>query len=139
VSIAKEPPFQADVIAASMTDTNGDKTALVPSDVKTILNSQNQDGPQTVTLMAPQGVSAQDLSVATIAIGNKGQQISGVLVSSAGKTVQTGEFLNAAELNQSSIPATIQLSAPAQGVAAAIFETNQPVWYVYALPVAGSV
>jgi len=140
VSISKEPPFQADVIAVSLTDAAGDKSVLIPSDVKTILNSQNQDGPQTVSLSAPQGASPGSLAVATIAIAAKGTQISGVLVSSAGSTVQTGEFLNTEALTQGqAIPSSVQVTSPAQGVGAAIFETDQPVWYVYTLPVAGAV
>ena len=140
VSITAQPPFQADVVAASLTDAAGDKSVLIPSDVKTILNSQNQDGPQTVALSAPQGASPESLDVATIAIAGKGTQISGVLVSSAPSTVQTGEFLNTDALAQGqAIPANVQVTSPAQGVGAAIFETDQPVWYVYTLPVAGSV
>ena len=140
VSITKAPPFQSDVIAASFTDAFGDKSVLIPSDVKTVLNSQNDDGPQTVTLSAPQGAASESLSVATIAIGSKGSQISGVLVSSAGKTVETGEFLNTDALTQdAALPETVAVSGPAQGVGAAIFEAEQPVWYVYTLPIAGVV
>jgi hypothetical protein len=140
VSISATPPFDADVVAAALTDTAGDKSVLIPSDLKTILSLRSKADPQTVSLLAPQGAAGESLSVATIAIGSGGTQISGVLVSQAGSTVQTGDFLNTAALAQGqAIPANVQMTAPSQGLGAAIFETDQPVWYVFTLPVAGTV
>lgn len=140
VTIAKMPPFQADVIAASFTDQNGDKSMLVPSDVKAIYSTVDGGDPQSVTLGSPQSTDASKRAVAAVAVAGKGLQLSGVLISSAGQQVQAGEFLNTEALPQGqALPTNVAARAPSEGVSATIFETDQPVWYVYTLPVAGTV
>jgi hypothetical protein len=140
VSLSKAPPFQADVIAAALYDVNGDKQMLVPTDLKTVLNSQNPSDTRTVSLVGPDSISTANRAVATIAVGEKGKMISGILFPSAGKTIQAGDFLNTDSLAQDqALPDSVTVHTPAQGMGAAIFETNQPVWYVYTLPAAGDV
>ena len=106
------PSFQADVVAASFTDQNGDKSVLIPNlTAKTILNSENHHGPQeSVTLSASrkESLRIETQTIVTVAMAGKGYQTQAILTSPAGKAVETEEFLNTDSLTQDqAIPATL--------------------------------
>ncbi|MGZ3697472.1 MAG: hypothetical protein ACXWP5_05165, partial [Bdellovibrionota bacterium] len=143
------PPFTADVLVAAVTDLNGDREVLFPTDLKLGLNSQDQSGPRAVTLSAPTSAGLHD--VVSFAVAPHGKRLSAIFSATPGKTVRPGAFLPVSELADGpALPATVQIQAPAQGVGMAIFESeapwstaelpqSMPSWYVVTFPSAGAV
>jgi hypothetical protein len=138
------PPFSANVLAAAVTDTVGDRTLLVPTDVK--ISAKAGEAVKAVTLAAPSQAFGKTQNVITLAQDTKSNRVSGIVSAQAGKTLAPGEFLNVAPLaSLPSLPATISVTAPSHGLGALVFNSlpakgdaaSFPVWYAYALPGAG--
>ena len=148
VSVNK-PPFAGDVLVVAATDTAGDRNFLMPTDIKLAINKDSPNQVNTVNLMAPSSGAPESLNIMTIAMSDKGRQLSGILTEKAGSSVRPGDFLGTAsvETEPRALPETIAVKAPANGIATAVFQSNilgdeeraVPVWYVYTLPNAGEV
>lgn len=142
------PPYVADVVVVAFTDLGGDRMTLMPTDVKTAISSQRPDEIRTVNLSGATQPLGQARDVVTMAIGEQGRRISGIVVDQAGKTVRPGAFLNTDALADSrDLPEWIRMRTIAKGMGAVIFETRpadtsaKPYasWMIYTLPEAGEV
>lgn len=137
------PPFASDVLIAHLCDLQGDRDALLPTDVKLGVSVDRPGEVKSVKLSAPPaGLFASQL-IASIAMADDGARLSGILspVGSAPTSVRPGEFLEAAAPSpEAPLPNAIPLQAPAKGIGAVLFEPRPAGgWLVYALPSAGSV
>jgi hypothetical protein len=131
-------PFKADILVAAAADMDGDRNVLVPTDIKLAASAGAAAKPVSLNANASTG-KLRD--VVTIAMGDKGSRLSGIVTENAGATVTTGAFLSIDALTDSTtLPATVSFKPVATGLAAAVYESEgTPVWYVYSLPQAGSV
>jgi hypothetical protein len=134
------PPFKADVLVAAATDMNGDRGTLLPTDIKLAVSSANPGQIKAVSLSASDASVGKAHDVLTIAMGEKGRRISGIVSDSAGASVKPGEFLAVDELADApALPESLALHAMASGLSAAIYESSKTaLWYVYALPESGT-
>lgn len=137
------PPYTADVIVTAATDLRGDRSLLIPTDIKTAGTIEKPGVIQTVQLAAPAQNLGKARDVITIAISSSGHRITGIITDQAPQSPQVirpGEFLNAPELpNFSSLPTQVKVQAPTKGLGAAVFYSAYPVWIVYTLPSAGEI
>jgi len=148
-----KPPFTADVLVASATDLNGDREVIIPTDIKTAINSDYPSTIRTVRLSAPTEQFGHSQGIFSLAFSKKNWKISAIISNQAGRRVRPGEFLNVPTLGRiSSLPETVPLAAPETGVGTLIFnktisdeivtfsaQKSQPVWVVHVLPAAGTV
>ncbi len=129
-----QPPFAGDILVTALTDLNGDRMTLLPTDIKQAYDAGKPGAIRPVQLNGPSG--SQSRAVVAVAMSEKARQISGVVAVPAGADVNTGAFLPAVALNDSeTLPAQIALPSVTHGVSAAIFESEHSTqWIVYALP-----
>ncbi|MGK5089763.1 hypothetical protein WDW86_19605 [Bdellovibrionota bacterium FG-2] len=138
------PDFDGNILVLSANDLLGDRSILIPTDVKVALNTENANPIRTVSLAQPAADYGKARVTLSLAYGNHGNQISGVIASSATTalppSVKTGAFMSVDSLNDSKgLPATLSLQAPQKGIRVAVFEDKtSAVWKVYALPAAGA-
>jgi len=138
--ITARSPFDADVLAVAVTDLQGDRSVLLPTDIKLASKSGETPRPKGISLSSTRDPVGSSRLVLTVASADNGRRISGIVSDQAGKTVRTGEFLSVSALTDvPSLPAAVDLKAPSQGITVAVFNAGQPIWYVYTLPAAGSV
>ncbi len=135
------PPFSANVFAAAVTDTAGDRTILVPTDVK--ISAKAGEGIKAVSLAAPTSAFGKTQNVLTVAQDSNTNRISGIVTASAGKTVQPGAFLDVAQLQAlTSVPKNFMVGNSDSKLMGLVFNSpsatdgapSTPVWYVYSLP-----
>ena len=131
------PPFTSDLIVAAVTDVNGDRETLLPTDIKAGMTLENQNL-RTPVLSAPV-TSFGKKDVVAIAVAPEGKRITGIIVDQAGKTVQPGPFALVEERPSLNTVSTIDVRAPASGFSTLVFETDYPVWTVFVLPAVGQV
>lgn len=148
-----EPPFAADVLIAALVDLNGDRKVMIPTDIKApitlsepSLRAAKLQSAKPMKLRSTATALGSDRLVMAVATTRDLKKLSGIVQGGAGSSVRFGSFLAVEELaDANTLPASIRLRAPSQGVAASILETqvtegdrtrNFPVAYVYALPVA---
>jgi hypothetical protein len=126
-------PFESSVIVAALSDISGDRQVLLPTDIK-------PGGSDPVTLSAPAS-RGESRMVMTVAVAPHGARLTGILSADPGRSVSPGDFIGADDLSSvQQLPASVELQAPAHGVAALVLEgAAGAVGYVYALPGAGAV
>jgi hypothetical protein len=155
--MAPAPPFAAETLLIAVTDLNGDRQSLIPTDVKTTGGTSNADGArEAVTLRSTADNLGQDRDVLAIATDTNGERLTGVYIPQAGPQVTVEDFLPVDELaDYTTAPTTISLQAPDQGIAQLSFshasaaqldgtvslgsQIEYPYAYVYVLPAAGAV
>jgi hypothetical protein len=138
---ASAAPYQADILMAAVSDINGDRKVLVPTDIKDSSATQTTRD-QSITLKTTASPIGVAQGVVAIAYANSGSQISGVIATVSGSQASTGEFLNNDAVSDfQTFPTTVSVTAPTQGVGIASFEAAAnsdhgagPVWLVYVLP-----
>ena len=149
----KAPPFAADVLVAALTDLNGDREILLPTDIKApILQEAMERGP-----VAPLSISLKSTSapqgmlrgVTAVAVTRDLKRITGVVRPSAEASVMIGDFLDTSLIpDVASLPARVNFQAPATGLGLTVFESSVPIddkrsrsfpiWYVYTFPSNGA-
>ncbi len=145
---ARAAPFPADVVVAAAVDTNGDRQALVPTDLKTAAKAGQQVRP--VRLMGAGSELAGERVVAALAIAESGKRLSGIAEMGVGDSVTLPEFRRVNELADfSTAPGLVQLSGVEGGLASLTVQkrlppdsegkprVGEPLAVVYALPRAG--
>ncbi|MGK5082156.1 hypothetical protein WDW37_02540 [Bdellovibrionota bacterium FG-1] len=135
----KNPPFEADVIVAAVTDIHGDREILMPTDIKLARSSDHPDQNRTVSLSSADSSIGKTHDVVTIAQSGKGRRLSGIVTQNAGADVNPGDFLTTEERPDApSIPDWISVPALSTGVSAVVYQAQTiPLWYVFVLPGAG--
>lgn len=133
------PPFTADVLVAAMTDMDGSRTVMLPTDIKLAASSNDPSRVHTVSLSGPDSSVGVSRAVLTVAMAGRGHRISGIISDRVGSDVSPGEYLPQDELTDAvTVPDLVALQPIATGLAAAVYEAQgAAVWYVYALPGAG--
>ena len=143
-SFPAKPDFESSILVLAANDLVGDRSILIPTDIKVALNAENSSTVQTVSLAQPAADYGKARLTLSLAYGNHGKMISGAIASSGTSSltpiVRTGEFMHVDALDDSQgLPATISLQAPQRGVKVAVFESEgSAVWKVYTLPAAGT-
>lgn len=143
------PPFEADVLVAAVTDLDGDRYTLIPTDIRMALKAGSKR-PEPVYIKGTVTPFGKTQNVVSFAMAGKGKRLSGIVNPQAGPTVKPGGFLMADDLKDfTQLPFSIKLRKANQGISTAIFEAGVPVgkskvrtfpiWYVYSLPSAGDV
>lgn len=136
-------PFSAPVYIAATADINGDRSALLPTDVKLGTNPDDSSEPVPVQMAAIKNSAAPTLII-SLAYSKDEKRFSGIMTSAnaVDSAVAPGAFLDTEVLPaKQAFPDKVKMVAPAQGLAALVFrseKTKAPLWYVYALPSAGS-
>lgn len=146
----KKPPFASDVVVAALTDLNGERNGLIPTDLKCAYTSTQTTptGPPT-SLMVPKQAVGKSREVAVIAMVDSGRVLSGMILDQPPQTLKTGDYLMAQSLNDVPvIPASIPIQAPQKGMGSTVFVNQDrdekesqpyPTWHVYSLPAAGKI
>lgn len=147
------PPFESDVLVAGLTDLEGDRQTLVPTDIRAPI-LQSDRASQAPQVQVSVKSSAQSVGatrgILAVAATRDLKRVSGIVQSQVGATVALGAFLNAGILpDRAALPAQVSFQAPAQGLGLVAFESataiddkrsrSFPIWYVYTFPSAGTV
>jgi hypothetical protein len=150
-----DPPFPSDVVVIAVTDLQGDRNWLIPTDIKAPITEKEmqiekpiQHGPVTLRSIAQNApFPSRNQALITVATTKDLKRISGIITSSAGNQVNIGGFLESqAQPDSAILPEEVKIQAPSNGIGELIFRTQDkasniqhPVWFVYSLPEAGQV
>jgi len=137
---ASAPPFASDVLVAALTDMDGSRTVLLPTDIKLAASASNPSQVQPVSLNGPDSDFGATRDVLTVAMADKGRRISGIISDRVGSEVSPGEYLSQDAIADAvTMPDAVTLQPLATGLSAVVYESQgAAVWYVYTLPGAGA-
>jgi hypothetical protein len=142
---ASAPPFAADVMLAGFTDMEGDRLVLVPTDAKLAVKAEQSANVPSVTLAGPSVKFGKSQNILTLARNVTEGRLTGIVTAKAGSKVSPGSYLKIDKIAEQSLPKSVTVEAPKNGVGGMVFEATDknrsdspyPVWTVYTLPSAG--
>ncbi len=141
--VAPVPPFDADVLAVNFLDLNGDRTELIPTDVKLAREAANRGKAAPIQLVAPaRGTAGEAASyVLTLAIPEQGKLLSGLLSATAASVISPAS-LPAPPAAPAAGSRAIAVQAPKTGIALALVDdgaTGERLQEIYSLPSVGKM
>jgi hypothetical protein len=132
------PPFKSDVFVAAISDLDGNRRNLIPTDIKVPLFASKPGTIKPVDLNSPETKLGTSEHVMTVAVSKPPKMVTGILTANAAAgMVKPGNYLPIYQLNL--LSDFFEIQAPASGMGALVFDTAHPVWIVYALPAAQKV
>jgi hypothetical protein len=138
------PPFNAHVFVGALTELDSERLSLLPTDFKTAINGDRPGDVRTMTLVSPR-VGRTD--VVSIAVGDKGARVSGILTAEPSSVVRPGQFMDVPAIQAfRQLPDSIAFQSVSQGIGVATFlskdastQHSSVAWVVNVLPTAGTV
>ncbi len=136
------PPFRSDVFVAAISDLDGNRKTLVPTDIKVPVFAAKPGEVKSVDLNSSENKLGKSEHILTVAVSKNPKIATGILTNDPnGDLIKPGEYLPFYPLNTVTNPKDdyYEIQAPTRGIGALVFDTTQPVWMVYALPAAQKV